>query len=87
MPRRNTYKEDELLEEPFNIKHLLRAFVYIKKHGAKMITALIVSALGGAAALFGAGGCRRHPALYLASLSIPPTWRKPIGLTTFSGAG
>ena len=51
MPRRNTYKEDELLEEPFNIKHLLRAFVYIKKHGAKMITALIVSALGGAAAL------------------------------------
>lgn len=51
MARRNTYKEDELLEEPFDIRHLLRASVYIKKHAFKMVTALVVSALGGAAAL------------------------------------
>ncbi len=51
MARRNTYKEDEILEEPFDIRHLLRAWVYIKKHAGKMILALILSALGGAAAL------------------------------------
>ncbi len=51
MARRNTYKEDEILEEPFDIKHLLRASEYIKKHAAKMMIALLVSALGGAAAL------------------------------------
>mgnify|MGYP002856293990 CR=1 FL=1 len=51
MARRNTYKEDEILEEPFDLKHLLRAWVYIKKHAGKMILALILSALGGAAAL------------------------------------
>lgn len=45
--RRNTYREDEVLETPFNIKHLLRAFVYIKKYAAQMILALILSALGG----------------------------------------
>ena len=51
MARRNTYKEDEILEEPFDIRHLLRAWVYIKKHAFKMIAALLLSALGGAAAL------------------------------------
>ena len=51
MARRNTYKEDEILEEPFDIKHLLRAWVYIKKHAGKMVLALCLSALGGAAAL------------------------------------
>ena len=45
--RRNTYREDEVLETPFNIKHLLRAFVYIKKYAAQMVLALILSALGG----------------------------------------
>ncbi len=49
--RRNTYKEDEILEEPFDIKHLLRASGYIKKHAGKMAMALVFSALGGAAAL------------------------------------
>ena len=29
---RNTYKVDETLEEPFDVKHLLRASGYIKKH-------------------------------------------------------
>lgn len=51
MPRRNTYKEDEILEEPFDIKHLLRASGYIKKHAGKMGAALFFSAIGGAAAL------------------------------------
>lgn len=50
--RRNTYKEDEVLETPFDIRHLLRASVYIKKYTGKMIFALILSALGGIAGLF-----------------------------------
>ncbi|WP_026526893.1 ABC transporter ATP-binding protein [Butyrivibrio sp. VCD2006] len=44
---RNTYKQDELLEEPFDIKHLLRASGYIKKHAGKMAIALTISAIGG----------------------------------------
>jgi len=48
---RNTYKQDELLEEPFDIKHLLRASGYIKKHAGKMIIALVLSAIGGITAL------------------------------------
>ncbi len=48
---RNTYKEDELLEEPFDIKHLLRAWVYIKQYSGQMIVALVLSAIGGATAL------------------------------------
>ena len=48
---RNTYKQDERLDEPFNFKHLLRSFVYIKKYAAKMIFALVISALGGAIGL------------------------------------
>lgn len=52
MARRNTYKEDEVLETPFDFHHLLRASVYIKKYLGKMILALVLSALGGVAALF-----------------------------------
>ncbi len=48
---RNTYKEDELLDEPFDIKHLLRAWVYIKQFSGRMILALVLSAIGGATAL------------------------------------
>lgn len=48
---RNTYKEDELLEEPFDIKHLLRAWVYIKQFSGRMILALVLSAIGGATGL------------------------------------
>ena len=48
---RNTYKQDERLDEPFNFKHLLRASVYLKKYAAKMIFALCISALGGAIGL------------------------------------
>ncbi len=45
---RNTFKEDENLEEPFNVKHLLRASGYIKVYAKPMIIALILSGLGGA---------------------------------------
>lgn len=46
--QRNTYKQDEKLEEPFNIRHLLRASTYIKKYLKYMILALFLSGLGGA---------------------------------------
>ena len=52
MSRRNTYKEDEILEEPFNYRHLLRASSYIKKYIKFMGLALTLSALGGITALF-----------------------------------
>lgn len=52
MARRNTYREDEVLETPFDFRHLLRASVYIKKYAGKMVLALILSTLGGIAALF-----------------------------------
>lgn len=42
---RNTFKEDELLETPFDFHHLLRASVYVKKYAKKMVFALILSAL------------------------------------------
>ncbi len=53
MARRNTYREDEVLETPFDYHHLLRAFVYIKKYLGKMIFAFVLSAIGGITALFG----------------------------------
>ena len=34
---RNKFDVDETLETPFNIKHLLRAGVYIGRHKKKMI--------------------------------------------------
>lgn len=52
MARRNTYREDEVLETPFDFHHLFRAFVYVKKYVKKMVLALFLSALGGVAALF-----------------------------------
>jgi ATP-binding cassette subfamily B protein len=52
MARRNTYREDEVLETPFDFRHLLRATVYIKKYYGKMAFALTLSALGGIASLF-----------------------------------
>ncbi len=42
---RNTYGEDEVLETPFDFKHLLRASVYIKKYSKRMIFALVISAI------------------------------------------
>ena len=48
---RNTYREDELLEEPFDIKQLLRAAGYIRRYAPQMVLALVLSALGGITAL------------------------------------
>ena len=45
---RNTYKEDENLQEPFQVKHLLRASSYIKKWKKPMMIALFLSGIGGA---------------------------------------
>ena len=45
--KRNTYKEDEFLEEPFDIKHIIRASSYIKKYSKAMAIALFLSALAG----------------------------------------
>jgi len=53
MARRNTYREDEVLETPFDYHHLLRAFVYIKKYLGLMIGALVLSSIGGITGLFG----------------------------------
>ena len=50
---RNRFDVDEKLETPFNIKHLLRAGVYIKRHSAKMIVSLLFSAISAACALVG----------------------------------
>lgn len=49
--RKNTYREDEALETPFELRHLLRAKVYIKKYAKRMIIALVLSAIGGAVGL------------------------------------
>ena len=45
---KNTYKQDEILEEPFDIRHLLRASSYIKKYQKRMICAIFLSGIGGA---------------------------------------
>lgn len=50
---KNTYRNDEDLDEPFNIRHLLRASSYILKYKKSMIIALIFSALAGLANLIG----------------------------------
>lgn len=52
MARRNTYKEDEVLETPFEIRHLLRAMVYVKKYWLKMLIAFILSAVSTIMGLF-----------------------------------
>ena len=59
MARRNTYKEDEVLETPFDIKHLLRASVYVKKYANKMILAMVLSTIGGIAGLFSPIICQK----------------------------
>ena len=50
---RNRFDVAETLETPFNIKHLLRAGVYIKRHKQKMILSLVFSAISAACALVG----------------------------------
>ncbi len=48
---RNTFKEDEVLETPFDFRHLLRASVYVKKYVKRMGFALFLSALAGVTGL------------------------------------
>lgn len=50
---RNTYDQDEQLEAPFDIRHLKRAYVYIKKYKKKMIISLILSAAAAVTGLCG----------------------------------
>ena len=50
---RNKYNVDEVLETPFDIKHLKRSFVYMKKHRKKMIAALILSIFAAVSGLLG----------------------------------
>ena len=45
---RNTYKQDEVLEEPFDVRHLLRASSYIRKYWNQMGLAITLSGIGGA---------------------------------------
>ncbi len=44
---KNTYRQDEKLEEEFDFRHLLRAWEYIKKYSGRMSFALILSAIAG----------------------------------------
>ena len=50
---RNRFDVDERLESPFNIKHLIRAGVYIKKYGGKMILSLLLSLFSAVSGLLG----------------------------------
>lgn len=50
---RNRFDVDEELESPFNIKHLIRAGTYVKKHSKKMLIALVLSFLSALCALLG----------------------------------
>ena len=48
---RNTYRVDESYEEVFNIRQLLVAGSYIRRYAKPMALAILLSAIGGAAAL------------------------------------
>jgi ATP-binding cassette subfamily B protein len=50
--RKNTYREDENLETPFDVRHLLRASVYIKKYAGRMVLAVLISICGAVSGLF-----------------------------------
>lgn len=52
MAEKNTYRQDERLEEEFNIRHLLLASSYIKKYIRRMGLAILFSAIGGITGLF-----------------------------------
>jgi ATP-binding cassette subfamily B protein len=43
--QRNKYDIDETLESPFSLKHLKRSFIYIKRHGKKLLLAMAASML------------------------------------------
>lgn len=50
--RKNTYRQDEALETPFDIRHLKRSWKYIKAYKGKMALALVLSAAASVTGLF-----------------------------------
>ncbi|MDO5435921.1 MAG: ABC transporter ATP-binding protein [Clostridia bacterium] len=50
--RKNTFRQDEALETPFDIRHLKRAGVYVVKYKKQMLIAFLLSAVAGITALF-----------------------------------
>lgn len=50
--RKNTFRQDEALETPFDIRHLKRAGVYVVKYKKQMLIAFLLSAIAGITALF-----------------------------------
>ncbi|MGN0623026.1 MAG: ABC transporter ATP-binding protein [Oscillospiraceae bacterium] len=50
---RNRYDVDEVLETPFDFRHLKRSFKYMKKYRGKMITALVLSVFAAVSGLLG----------------------------------
>ena len=48
---RNKFDQDEVLESPFQWKHLKRAFQYIRRHRTQMLLALGLSILASIASL------------------------------------
>lgn len=52
MAEKNTYRQDERLEEEFNIRHLLLASSYIKRYIKRMGLAILFSAIAGITGLF-----------------------------------
>lgn len=52
MAKRNTYRVDEELEEPFDLRHMKRAWRYITRYKWKMLFALLMSGLAAIAGLF-----------------------------------
>ena len=50
--RKNTYRQDEALETPFDLRHLKRSWKYIKAYKGKMALALVLSAAASVTGLF-----------------------------------
>jgi ATP-binding cassette, subfamily B, multidrug efflux pump len=48
---RNRYDVDEVLETPFSFKHLIRSFVYVKRHAGKILLSLLLSLVANACGL------------------------------------
>ncbi|MBP3381338.1 MAG: ABC transporter ATP-binding protein [Clostridia bacterium] len=51
--KRNRFNEDEVLETPFNLAHLKRAFQYVKRNRVLMSVSLLLSAVAAIVGLFG----------------------------------
>ena len=74
---RNKFDVDETLETPFNIKHLLRAGVYIGRHKKKMILSLLFSAISAACSLLGPMLIQRAIDVSVPKRTTPSWWCWP----------